>query len=299
VSEAETPIPASDFSTRFAMGVVMVAVACVAIYVGGWPFRILVVLGASVMLLEWSDMHRVKRLWGYVGMMLMAVSLIGAAEWLFPAGEMDEALSSASFDPAWLGFAICAALALLVGLLSRRVTMVGGFLYVAVPSFALIVLEWAWLGLVFWVMIVTWATDIFAFFAGRSIGGPKLAPGISPNKTWAGLIGGVIGAAILGYFTANYFELGRPFVWIGGVMALLAQAGDLYESWLKRRAGVKDSGTILPGHGGALDRLDGLLPVIVATFLILVSGQWTGCTAPFAPSQSWERRDRWDNRRST
>ena len=172
-----------------------------------------------------------------------------------------------------------AGLALLLGLASRRATMAGGFFYVAVPAFALVVLSWfdfAWPGLLFWVMIVTWSTDIFAYFAGRAIGGPKLAPRVSPNKTWSGLAGGVVGAEIMGALTAYAFGLGTPFLQLGGLMALFAQGGDLYESWLKRRAGVKDSGTILPGHGGALDRLDGLLPVAVVTLGILMAGLWTG-----------------------
>ena len=113
--------------------------------------------------------------------------------------------------------------------------------------------------LVFWVFAVTWATDIFAYFAGRAIGGPKLAPRISPNKTWAGLIGGMAGAGLLGWRSPDWFEMEWSFHWMGAPMGLVAQLGDLYESWEKRRAGVKDSGTLLPGHGGVLDRLDGLL----------------------------------------
>ena len=276
MSDAEDPIPASDLPTRFAAGVAMVAVACLAIYWGGWPFRILVAIAAAVMLLERIDMHRVPRLWGAFGAVLLAAYLLVAAQWLFPAEMMDEALSGASFGPAWTGFVIAAGLALLLGLLARRTAMIGGFLYIAIPAFALLAINWAWFGLTFWVMIVTWSTDIFAYFAGRSLGGPKLAPRISPNKTWAGLFGGIVGAAVLGAAAAWYFDLGAPFFYLGGLMGVIAQGGDLYESWLKRRAGVKDSGTILPGHGGALDRLDGLLPVIVATFLILAADLWTG-----------------------
>ena len=265
----------SDLPTRFVAAVVMIAVASVAIYLGGWPFRALVVIGAAIMLVEWADMHRVPRLWGYVGAALLAANLLAGSEWLFPADEQDELITAATFAPAWMGFAVCAAAALLIGLLSRRKTMVGGYLYVAIPAFALLVLGWAWFGIVFWVMIVTWSTDIFAYFAGRSIGGPKLAPRISPKKTWAGLGGGVIGAAVFGALAAYLLDLGAPFLFLGGLMGLIAQAGDLYESWMKRRAGVKDSGTILPGHGGALDRLDGLLPVVVATLGLLMAGLWT------------------------
>lgn len=262
----------SDLTTRFAVGVVMVAVACAAIYYGGWPFRILVTVAAAIMLVEWSDIHRVPRAYAYIGIALLVVLLMGATQWLYPVDEMDAAITVASFDPSWKGFAIAAGSGVLLGLVSRRAAMFGGFVYIAVPSFALMVLDWLWFELVFWAMVVTWSTDIFAYFAGRSIGGPKLAPRISPSKTWAGLAGGVVGAALLGAVVAYGFDLGAPFLYAGGAMALLAQAGDLYESGVKRRAGVKDSGTLLPGHGGVLDRLDGLLPVVVATFLLLLWG---------------------------
>lgn len=117
-----------------------------------------------------------------------------------------------------------------------------------------------WL-LLFMLMATVWATDICAYFTGRSIGGPKLAPSISPNKTWSGLCGGVIGASvILGCIAHTYhFEHWPIFAVFGIVLALVAQAGDLLESSLKRKAGVKDSGTLLPGHGGVLDRIDGLI----------------------------------------
>src|SRR4030095_10502685 len=142
--------------------------------------------------------------------------------------------------------------------------------YVGVPAFSLLALEWGWERLTFWVMIVTWATDICAYFAGRTIGVPKLAPRISPNKTWAGLAGGIAGAAVLGWIGGHFLGLGGDFLLLGATMAALAHAGDLFESWIKRRAGVKDSGALLPGHGGLLDRLDGLLPVLVVTLLLLM-----------------------------
>lgn len=276
MTDTPKPSASSDLPTRVVMAVVMIAVAGAAIYYGGWPFRLLVVAGAAVMLLEWADMHRVSRRWGYIGAGLLVANLLVLPELLFPVAEMDAAISTASFAPAWLGFGGTALLGLLMGLVSRRLTMAGGYLYIAIPAIALLVLNWAWFALVFWVMVVTWATDIFAYFAGRAIGGPKLAPRISPNKTWAGLVGGMAGAAAFGWLAAWYFEMGTPFIWIGAIMGFFAQGGDLYESWLKRRAGVKDSGTILPGHGGALDRLDGLLAVVVATFLVVASGQWVG-----------------------
>ena len=119
------------------------------------------------------------------------------------------------------------------------------------------------------------ATDTGAYFAGRAIGGPKIAPKISPSKTWAGLVGGMIASAL--FLTVFQNWNGGFSGWaviIGAQLAVVAQAGDFFESWMKRRAGVKDSGNILPGHGGLLDRLDGLLPVI-----IIGSVAWLGSTS--------------------
>lgn len=119
--------------------------------------------------------------------------------------------------------------------------------------------------------------DIFAYFFGRTLGGPKIAPAISPSKTWAGLLGGVIGAttALFAYFAFGAHGDFYP-IWFlemvpfGALIAVVAQAGDFFESWLKRRAGVKDSSNLIPGHGGILDRVDGLLPVAIAIGSVLV-----------------------------
>jgi phosphatidate cytidylyltransferase len=270
------PAPSSDLPTRFAAAIVMIAVALVAVYVGGWLFRLLVVATAAIMLIEWGDMHRVPRLWSYLGAVLLGANLLIVPEFLFPVGEMDEAISTESFRPAWSGFAALALSAVVIGALARRASMFAGFLYVAIPAFALLVLDWVWFGFVIWAMVVTWSTDTFAYFAGRTIGGPKLAPRISPSKTWSGLVGGIAGAELLGFVIGYWLGIGSPFIYIGGLMGLLAQGGDLFESCLKRRAGVKDSGTLLPGHGGALDRLDGFLPVVLVTFILLMAGQWSG-----------------------
>jgi phosphatidate cytidylyltransferase len=282
------PKPGSDLTVRFAAGVAMAAVALLAIYLGGWPFRILVAAGAAIMIVEWADIKSVPRHWAWTGAGAMVLFLLIASEWRFPAGQMDEivtaggegvlAISAESFSPAWSGFGVAAALALLLGLASRRPAMAWGFLYIAVPAFALLVLSWTFYGLVLWAMVVTWATDIGAYAAGRAIGGPKLAPRISPNKCWAGLVGGVMAAALFGWLVATLeiFSLGAPFLWLGGLMAVAAQLGDLYESWEKRRAGVKDSGTLLPGHGGVLDRVDGLLPVALLTLAVPMLDLWAG-----------------------
>jgi len=161
-----------------------------------------------------------------------------------------------------------------------------GFFYCLLPAVSLLWIreraEPAGIGkdfdLLIWVFLVVWSTDIGAYFAGRAIGGPKLAPSISPNKTIAGLIGGILAATVIAMFWVNFVnwesasKLPSILYWLAPPFAFAAQTGDLFESGLKRRAGVKDSGTWLPGHGGLLDRLDGLVPVAVLTAALMVMG---------------------------
>ena len=124
-----------------------------------------------------------------------------------------------------------------------------------------------------WLFLIVWATDVGAYVFGRTIGGPKIAPSISPSKTWAGLFGGIVfvtivmaGMSMLGRWDHAFFSgpsLTIGFAIWGIPLVFLAQGGDFFESWMKRRAGVKDSGTLIPGHGGLFDRVDGLLPVAI------------------------------------
>ncbi|MFL6760538.1 phosphatidate cytidylyltransferase [Sphingomonas sp.] len=143
---------------------------------------------------------------------------------------------------------------------------ISGFIYALLPALALL---WVrerdahGLELLIWAFIVTWATDIGAYFAGRKFGKRKLAPSISPNKTVEGLYGGMFAATLFGGGWALATGLGKPLLALPPLLAIAAQLGDLFESWMKRRAGIKDSGNWLPGHGGVLDRLDGLVPVAV------------------------------------
>jgi phosphatidate cytidylyltransferase len=143
-----------------------------------------------------------------------------------------------------------------------------GFVYALVPALALLWIrerDVHGLDLLLWAFIVTWSTDIGAYFAGRRFGRRKLAPSISPGKTVEGLYGGVVAATLLGGAWAFATGLGHALLALAPVLAVAAQAGDLFESAMKRRSGVKDSGAWLPGHGGVLDRLDGLVPVAVLT----------------------------------
>lgn len=164
--------------------------------------------------------------------------------------------------------------------LRRSLWMAGGMIYIGSAAALMAFLRdtGGTLLLLSFIGIVI-STDTGAYFAGRTFGGPKIAPRISPSKTWAGLIGGMIASALF-LMAFGYWNGGGIIGWaalIGAQLAVVAQAGDFFESWMKRRAGVKDSGSILPGHGGLLDRLDGLLPVvIIGSFAWLGSGSiWT------------------------
>jgi phosphatidate cytidylyltransferase len=154
-----------------------------------------------------------------------------------------------------------------------------GVALVGLPAVALVWLRSVpelGLDLLLWLLIVVWTTDTAAYVVGRRVGGPRLAPSISPGKTWSGLGGGVIGASLASVITAWALGYERliQFAGLGAVFAVLAQLGDLAESALKRRAGVKDSGSLIPGHGGVLDRVDGLLLTAPALALLVGSKAW-------------------------
>lgn len=150
---------------------------------------------------------------------------------------------------------------------------IAGFFYALLPALGLLwIRERGGIDLLLWAFIVTWSTDIGAYFAGRSFGRRKLAPAISPGKTVEGLIGGVAAATMIGGAWVFAMGLGKVLLVCAPIFALAAQGGDLFESSMKRRAGVKDSGAWLPGHGGALDRLDGLVPVAVLTAAVQLMG---------------------------
>lgn len=252
----------SNLRLRVVASLAMIAVASVALYAGGLLFWLVSVVVSLLMMAEWADLAganpREKRIAQFalsVPLALMApASLILEVHNFFTLG-------------------LLAGAAFFVVIVTRRPQLAGGVVYCGLPVLALVVLrrEEAGLVLALWAMSLVWATDIGGYVAGRAIGGPKLAPRISPSKTWAGLLGGVALAAALG--ATLHAQAGLPLRLAAAtpLLAILAQLGDLYESTLKRRAGVKDSGRILPGHGGVLDRLDGVVPVApVAALLALL-----------------------------
>ena len=193
------------------------------------------------------------------------------------------AVIAAVFGGIGLGLAVAVAGAALVLWMARREHdresswLAVGSLWVALPCVIFLWLaqnEAAGRLTLLWIFAVVWATDIGAYAVGRRLGGPRLAPRWSPRKTWAGLLGGVGCAALAGWATAQVAGISPalPLVLISAGLAIIEQFGDLAESVAKRRFGVKDSSGLIPGHGGLLDRLDGLLAVIPAVALLTVIG---------------------------
>jgi len=194
----------------------------------------------------------------------------------------------AIFGPALTALGPTAAVAGAIWLASIALTRRSGrgnpwaaltipYLFVPLISLVVLRLDQSWgLAAVLFVLAVTWATDIAAYFSGRLIGGPKLSPTYSPNKTWAGLAGGVCAAAATGVVAAALIggTSGVMLGVLGGIFAIVAQLGDIAESAMKRFFRVKDSGTLIPGHGGILDRVDGL--VAVATMACAVGAAHAG-----------------------
>jgi len=261
---------ASELQLRVLSGVAMIAIALVALWLGGLAFWALVSLLSVLMMVEWATMAQASR-WqiGLAallagGVMIAALSFTHSAE----LAVYQDRLIAQTADLAGLG-------AILLAVITFRARLGAGLLYAVIPAIALIILReqpGQGLMLALWTLVIVWATDIGAYFAGRAIGGPKLAPRLSPNKTWAGLLGGMAAALIIGAAVAWAGRL-PPACWVAGApLAVAAQMGDLFESWLKRRSGVKDSGKLLPGHGGVLDRLDGLVPVAVLVAAAVATG---------------------------
>ncbi|KQX19978.1 MULTISPECIES: phosphatidate cytidylyltransferase [unclassified Sphingomonas] len=262
--------PASELRLRILSGIAMIAVAIAALWLGGLVFWGLSSLLAVLMMVEWAAMARAGRWQVILGAVIVAALMLSAISFADPAmlGPLSGRLIAQTVDLTGLA-------AILLAVVSFRACLGAGVLYAVFPAVALVFLReqpGQGLFLALWTLVVVWATDIGAFFAGRAIGGPRLAPALSPNKTWAGLIGGMVAAAVIGALLA--WSAGLPlFCWVAAApLAVAAQMGDLFESWLKRRSGVKDSGKLLPGHGGVLDRLDGVVPVAVLVAAAVAGG---------------------------
>jgi len=252
------------------LSALVLAPVAIAVAWFGWPWlAILTLMAGAVMAWEWARLCHAGRL-GASGVVLIGV-VLGAVAAQAAAGV---ALAT--------GTSLAGA-AIVFWTARREPGGAAGWLALGAPWVALPCVLLLWLApmngagrvTLLWIFAVVWSTDIGAYAIGRGLGGPRLAPRWSPGKTWAGLIGGVGCAALTGWGTARVLGTSAvlPLVLVSAGLAIVEQFGDLAESVAKRRFGVKDSSGLIPGHGGLLDRLDGLLAVIPAVALLtLIDG---------------------------
>ncbi len=248
-----------ELATRIVVGLALVGFALAILWAGGFAFWLITTIIGIVMLNEWSNLAGANA--ATTRMMQFTLSVPLAIMCPLAAG------------PQFFALGLIAAAAVFTLVSTKRRVLALGIIYTGLPVLALLLIRKQPDGLLFaiWAMALVWMCDIGAFFVGRAFGGPRLAPMISPNKTWAGFVGGIIAAGAFGAILHFGWGLPLRLTLATPLLAVVAQAGDLYESWLKRQAGVKDSGTILPGHGGLMDRLDGLMPVApIAAFLVML-----------------------------
>lgn len=256
----------SNLRLRILSALILIPAALGVFYAGGWLLLAVIALIGMVMLHEWTSMTEGRALWSILILEIMA--LLGG-------------LLMVGFGWPERGLLFALVAAAIVGLAARlggrrAVWAMLGTLYVMLPCMSILWLRaepMAGFGWTIWVLVIVWATDIGGYAAGKGIGGPKLAPRVSPNKTWAGLLGGMALAALSSWAVGRGFALPIPAYALGlagAGLAVWAQVGDLVESAIKRRFGVKDSGSLIPGHGGILDRVDGL--VFVAP--VVAFGLW-------------------------
>lgn len=274
----EAPAPSSNLRTRILSAIVLAPIALGLAWAGSWPFAGLIAAASVAMAVELAALlpgnsPAERLLLGGIALVAVAIAAAGLPAVALIAGVAGLCLALAF--RLWRGEALWVP-------------------FFAFPYLVLPLVSILWLRLdpllgravIFWLLGVVWATDICAYFAGRTIGGPKIAPSLSPKKTWAGLIGGMLGAGAVGFGTSLWLGMGSPAM-LGGIsmlLAVVAQAGDFLESGLKRHAGVKDSGKLIPGHGGILDRVDGLVAAAVGAGLLAL---FHGAASPGAGVLIW------------
>jgi phosphatidate cytidylyltransferase len=245
---------ARNLITRVASALVLVPLAIAAAWAGGWYWTALVTLCAIGLFVEWLMMTGAA---GNAPLLVTGAAVLAIAAPFLALRNVDIALLVLALGVIAVAFRSSAP----------RSWAIGGFLYAAAAQVSSIVVRLdrseGFVALVF-ILLVVWCTDIGGYFAGRAIGGPKLSPRVSPNKTWAGAVGGfILSLLVAGGFAMNGFGKIAPLLLIAAALSVASQLGDLLESAIKRRFGVKDSSHIIPGHGGLMDRLDGFVAAVV------------------------------------
>ena len=264
------PLSANNLALRIASAAVLAPLALVTAYSGGWPFVLFWSAAALAVLWEWMELVAGKAHRPLFISCAGAVAAAGLLVWLdrpisallmLGLGALAAAIFAPSARRLWVTLGIGYAGAMLLAPILLR--------HDAAYGFAVIVLLFA----------IVWTTDVCGYFAGRAFGGPKLMPVVSPKKTWSGAIAGTAGAMIVGLLVASLFGSFNTVAMLAitFVLSVLAQFGDLFESWVKRQFGAKDSSRLIPGHGGVMDRLDGFWAAAVAGCLIgLMRGGFDG-----------------------
>lgn len=252
----------TDLRARLISAVVLGAAVLVLTVVGGWPFRALCVIAGLVVFDEWAKITGARR---------------AGSIFRFARRALIVALLALLFELPLAAVLIVVASSAFIWLVDRSDRRAGwtlsGFLYSAATALAPGMLrgdDTSGLLSLGFIVAVVWSTDICAYFSGRLIGGPKLMPMVSPKKTMSGALGGLLAGVVFGSLLviAAKGSLDVFHVLLAAVLSIFGQAGDLYESWVKRRFGVKDSGRLIPGHGGLMDRIDALIVATAAVWLI-------------------------------
>ncbi|OBQ75239.1 phosphatidate cytidylyltransferase [Mesorhizobium erdmanii] len=252
----------SNLQLRVISAVVLAVIALGLTWLGGLPFRLLCAAMSAMIFYEWTRMSRPA---------VNGLSFLPEALVVVFIGALIAGLSA-----SWL--LLLVAFLTAVTAIAAQVRKTGqweasGLAYASVSGLSLALLrdgDNSGLVAILFLFAVVWATDIFAYFVGRAIGGPKLAPSISPGKTRSGALGGAVGGVVAGVMLAAAAGAGNLALLglVALVLSIVAQAGDLFESWVKRRHGCKDSGMLIPGHGGVMDRVDGLVAAALALYVI-------------------------------
>lgn len=271
-----TDVPAANPSRNLMLRVISSAVlAPLAIgiaYLGGWPFAIFWTAAAVAVWWEWTKLVHPS---GHIGALVTGICALLIQTFMLMNDREDVAMMIAGLGG--LAAAIISA--------RNALWTAAGVIYASVLLIAPVMIRGeSFIGFIaiMFVFAVVWGTDIVAYFTGRAIGGPKLAPSISPNKTWSGAIGGLIGAVAGGAAIVMPSNV-KTFLAIAAIaiaLSIASQAGDLFESRMKRLFNVKDSGALIPGHGGVMDRLDGFVTAVLLALAIGVASAGWNSPAP-------------------
>ncbi|MGG5889197.1 phosphatidate cytidylyltransferase [Falsiroseomonas sp. HC035] len=266
----------TDLRKRALSAALLLPAALACIWFGAESFTALVALAVAVLAWEWVHLCG-RRTRVFPGLAVPLVVFAAGALAVMERTRLGVVVLLAGFAITWIGVALRGRRS---GITQPARRLAAGVLYIGLAGLALIELRHdgeAGRGNVLFLFLVVWASDIGAYMAGRAFGGPKLAPSISPNKTWSGAVGGMVCALVVGGACALAFTPGASLLAISAVVLLVgtaSQAGDLLESAIKRHFKVKDTSSLIPGHGGLLDRLDGVLAAApVAALLSFMLGQ--------------------------